>query len=236
MIITDDACWNPGDAWLTETVDPALQMSEYGISTHHSTSTMITVNTNLVKKSEEPRSYDDLLDPKWKGRIAMTRSPRTWMQVAYGLGEAKAVELLKGLLIKQKAKVLPKIMNVKSRILGGEFAIGIGTDAHTEIAKGAPVRHPDMDTLLLNTGGAWILKDSKAKNIAKLWGFWAVSSAGQKTLHDVRGFSLVSTKGTELYKYAAGRKTYVMPADWRLKNQRRLVKKFSAILKKYKNR
>jgi len=217
-------------------VDPALQMSEYGVATHNSTATMITVNTDLVSVSEEPRTYDDLLDPKWKGRIAITRSPRPWMQVVYGISEAKAVELLKGLLIDQKAKVLPRIMNVKSRVLGGEYAIGIGTDAFTEIAKGAPVRHPNMKNLLLNTGGAWILKDSKSKNVAKIWAYWVVSPAGQKVLHKVRGFSLVSTKGTDLHKYAAGRKTHVMPASWRLKNQTRLVKKFSAILKKYKNR
>ena len=217
-------------------VNPALQMSEYGITTHNSTATMITVNTNLVKKSDEPRSYDDLLNPKWKGKIAITRSPRPWMQVAYGISEAKAVELLTGLLVNQKAKVLPRIMNVKSRVLSGEYAIGIGTDAFTEIAKGAPVRHPNMNNLLLNTGGAWILKDSKAKNIAKIWGFWAVSTEGQQTLHKVRGFSLVSTKGTDLNRYAAGRKTHVMPANWRLKNQRRLVKKFAAILKANRNR
>ncbi|MEE2970944.1 MAG: ABC transporter substrate-binding protein [Pseudomonadota bacterium] len=217
-------------------VDPSLQMSDYGITTHNSTATMITVNTTLVKKSEEPRTYDDLLNPKWKGKIAITRSPRPWMQVAYGISEAKAVELLTGLLVNQKAKVLPRIMNVKSRVLGGEYAIGIGTDAFTEIAKGAPVRHPNMDNLLLNTGGAWILKDSKAQNFARIWGFWAVSEEGQKVLHKVRGFSLVKTKGTDLNKYASGRKTHVMPANWRLKNQRRLVKKFSAILKANKNR
>ncbi|NQU68984.1 MAG: extracellular solute-binding protein [Rhodospirillales bacterium] len=217
-------------------VDPSLQMSEYGVTTHNSTATMIMVNTNLVKVSEEPRSYDDLLDPKWKGRIAITRSPRPWMQVVYGLGEAKADQLLNGLLDTQKVRILPRVMDVRARVLSGEYAVGMSADAFKEVEKGAPVRHPNMDNLLLNTGGAWILKDSKAQNIGRLWGFWAVSEEGQQTLHKVRGFSLVTTKNTALNKYASGRKTHVMPADWRLKNQRRLVKKYSAILKKHKTR
>lgn len=217
-------------------IDPALQMSEYGVTTHNSTATMILVNSDLVKVGDEPRSYDDLLDPKWKGRIAITRSPRPWMQVVYGLGEAKADELLEGLLTKQKVRILPRVMDVRSRVLSGEYAVGMGSDAFKEVEKGAPVRHPNMDNLLLNTGGAWILKDSKAQNFARIWGFWAVSDEGQKVLHKVRGFSLVTTKGTALNKYASGRKTHVMPADWRLKNQRRLVKKYSAMLKKFKTR
>lgn len=217
-------------------VSPSLQMSDYGIMTHNSYSTMITVNTNLVKRKDEPRTYDDLLDPKWKGKIAITRSPRPWMQVVYGLGEKKAVELLEGLLSRQKVRVLPKIMDVRARVLSGEYPIGFGTDAFREIKKGAPVRHPDMDTLLLNTAGAWIVADSKRKNIARLWGYWITTPHGQKTLHDVRGFSLVTTKGTELNRYAQGKKVHAMPAEWRMKNQIRLVRKFAGILKKHRNR
>ena len=195
-------------------INPALQMSEYGVNTHNSTSTMIMVNSDLVKVADEPRSYDDLLDPKWKGRIAITRSPRSWMQMAFGIGEAKAEKLLKALLAYQNVRILPRVMDVRARVLSGEYAIGMSADAFKEVQKGAPVRHPDMDTLILNTGGAWILKDSKAQNIARIWGYWAVSPEGQEVLHEVRGFSLVTTKGTELNRYSQGRKVHVMPADW----------------------
>ncbi len=217
-------------------IDKSLQMSEYGIMTHNSYSTMISVNTDLVKPKDYPRTYDDLLLPKWKGRFAMTRSPRPWMQVVYGLGEAKAEELLKGLLKLQKPKVLPKIMDVRARVISGEFSIGMGSDAFREIRAGAPIQHPDLDVLLLNTAGAWILIDSKSKNVAKLWGYWITTPHGQNVVHDTRGFSLVTTKGTDLYKCAQGKKIHRMPPEWRMKNQKRLVKKFAKILKEYRKR
>ncbi len=28
-------------------------------------------NTNIVKKADLPKSYDDLADPKWKGKLAI---------------------------------------------------------------------------------------------------------------------------------------------------------------------
>ena len=34
--------------------------------------TLICINTNLVKPGEEPKSWHDLLDPKWKGKIFLT--------------------------------------------------------------------------------------------------------------------------------------------------------------------
>ena len=56
-----------------------LRQGGYGIKTHDSYLTMVTINTNLVKSGDEPRSYNDLLDPKWKGRIAAPRSPSPWV-------------------------------------------------------------------------------------------------------------------------------------------------------------
>ena len=31
----------------------------------------ILINTDLVKPADEPKSWQDLLDPKWKGKIVM---------------------------------------------------------------------------------------------------------------------------------------------------------------------
>ncbi len=41
-------------------------------------------NTNLVSAAEAPKSWEDLLDPKWKGRMGMTTDMRVWYMLALG--------------------------------------------------------------------------------------------------------------------------------------------------------
>lgn len=209
----------------------SLMQGEYGIKTHDSYLTMVTINTNLVKASDAPTSYDDLLKPKWKGKLAMPRSPSPWIYYSYAFGEKKAEQYLQTLLKQQQVKTLPRYPDVRSRIIAGEYAIGLGTEAWAEIRKGAPVLHPNMDMVILAARGAYIVKDSKSPNIAKLWGYWVVSPAGQKTIHDVRGYSLISTKTGDMYKYVQGKKVVDVPYDWRMKNEGRLSKKFRSVLR-----
>jgi ABC-type Fe3+ transport system substrate-binding protein len=218
--------------WAKEfSLPKSLMQGEYGIKTHDSFLTMVTINTNLVKPGDEPKSYSDLEDPKWKGKIAMPRSPSPWAYFTYALGEKKAESFLQTLLKKQNVKLLARYPDVRSRIIGGEFAIGLGTEAWAEIAKGAPVKHPDMDMVILAARAAYIVKDAKAPNIAKLWGYWVVSDAGQKTIHDVRGYSLISSKVGNMYKYVQGKKVLDIPYEWRMKNEGRLSKKFRGLLR-----
>lgn len=208
-----------------------LMEGEYGIKTHDSYLNLVTINTNLVKAADEPKSYDDILDPKWKGRVAMPRSPAPWVLFSYAFGEENAQKYLETLLRKQEVKLLARYPDVRSRIIGGEFAVGLGTDAWAEIAKGAPVKHPDVDTVILAARGAYIVKDAKAPNIARLWGYWAVTPAGQKTLHEVRGYSLVSSKSGYMYNYIQGKKVLDVPFDWRMNNEARLSKRFREVLR-----
>jgi iron(III) transport system substrate-binding protein len=51
-------------------------------------------NTNKVKKEELPRSYQDLLDPRWKGRIAIEADNHGWFgTLLTALGEDRGTKL-----------------------------------------------------------------------------------------------------------------------------------------------
>jgi iron(III) transport system substrate-binding protein len=56
-----------------------------------------TYNTNLVEKSELPRRWEDLLDPKWKGRLGIERYNAEWFLAVIKQigGEQKGVALFK---------------------------------------------------------------------------------------------------------------------------------------------
>ena len=58
----------------------------------------ITYNTKLVPKSDAPKSFDDLLNPRWKGRISLEREEYlvTQAHMQY-LGQQKGIEYFKKL-------------------------------------------------------------------------------------------------------------------------------------------
>src|SRR2546429_3050888 len=64
-------------------------------------------NTNLVKKSELPQGWEDLLDAKWKGRLGIERYNAEWLLAVVGQmgGEEKAVALLKEIVRKNGVSV-----------------------------------------------------------------------------------------------------------------------------------
>lgn len=64
-------------------------------------------NTNLVKKSELPQRWEDLLDAKWKGRLGIERYNAEWLLAVVGQmgGEEKGVALLKEIVRKNGVSV-----------------------------------------------------------------------------------------------------------------------------------
>jgi iron(III) transport system substrate-binding protein len=66
-------------------IDPYLSPSRKGIApefmdkqgywtTFYHLAVVLGFNTEKVKKDEAPKSYDDLLDPKWKGRMSLDQT------------------------------------------------------------------------------------------------------------------------------------------------------------------
>jgi iron(III) transport system substrate-binding protein len=55
-------------------------------------------NTNLVKKADLPKSYDDLLDPRWKGKLGIEADDSIWFgALVTALGEEKGLQLFREL-------------------------------------------------------------------------------------------------------------------------------------------
>ncbi|MEA2989946.1 MAG: iron(III) transport system substrate-binding protein [Alphaproteobacteria bacterium] len=56
-------------------------------------------NTNLVKKADAPKSYQDLLDPKWKGKLTIEADDAVWFgAVVTAMGEDKGLKYFRDLV------------------------------------------------------------------------------------------------------------------------------------------
>lgn len=106
-------------------------------------SMVIAYNTNLVKASEAPKGYMDILDPKWKGKIAVDTSPDTWV---FGMlnkwGNEKTYDYQKKLIQDQQALIRKGHTNQTNLLIAGAFPVAVELYSY-KIAdmknKGAPV-------------------------------------------------------------------------------------------------
>lgn len=83
-------------------------------------------NTDKVKKEELPKSYQDLLDPKWKGRLGVEANDQAWFAtLARELGEEKTIKLFRdvgagnGLSVRKGHTLLTNL------VAAGEVPLGL---------------------------------------------------------------------------------------------------------------
>jgi iron(III) transport system substrate-binding protein len=104
---------------------------------------IIAYNTNLVKPSDAPKSYADILDPKWKGKVSVDNSPDTWIfGMLHKWGDEKTYKYQKQLIQDQQALVRKGHTNQTNLLVAGAFPVSVELYSY-KIAdmknKGAPV-------------------------------------------------------------------------------------------------
>lgn len=112
---------------------------------------VLLVNSQQVKAGEEPRSLFDLIQPKWKGRVAIANPlfGTTSFHLAAifeALGDEKALQWLDGLKA-NGVQVLTSNGEVKRQVAGGQVAVGLtdSDDAAEAMADNQPVRAVFLD-------------------------------------------------------------------------------------------
>jgi iron(III) transport system substrate-binding protein len=149
----------------------------------------IAYNTDLVKKEDAPKSFADLLDPKWKGKMVKAHPAysgtimNSTFQVARDLGWEYLEKLAKQSVLQvQSATDTPK------KIALGERAVmvdGAGYLVIREKEAGKPVEivYPAEGTPLA-TGPSAVFKAAPNPNAARLFFNWMHSREGQQILVD----------------------------------------------------
>ena len=141
---------------------------------------VIAVNNDKIK--EPPKSWKDLLDPKYKGKIAMP-NPKV---AATALAAVAALKDKYGWEYWQKLKangvVVSKTMEMREKFGRGEYPITITMeeDVLKQIAQGvrATVVYPEEGSVIV-PGYICILKDTKNPEGAKKLVDWWLSRDGQ---------------------------------------------------------
>jgi iron(III) transport system substrate-binding protein len=150
----------------------------------------IAYNTNLVKKEDAPKSFADLLDPKWAGKLVkahpaysgtiMNSTQQTARELGWGYFEK---------LAKQRVLQVQSATDTPKKIALGERAVMVDGAGYLVIRNkeaGQPVEivYPEEGTPLA-TGPSAVFKAAPNPNAARLFQNWMHSREGQQLLVDV---------------------------------------------------
>jgi len=151
------------------------------------------VNTDLVPKGMEPKTFEDLLDPKWKGRMAWNVQPSVSAgqgfvgSVILAMGEDKARAYFSKLSKQNIAQLRVSGRQVLDQVIAGEYAIGLqifNNHAFISASKGAPVDWVKMQPPLVSYSAMSVPKGAPQPNAGKLLIDFIVSEEGQKIFAD----------------------------------------------------
>jgi iron(III) transport system substrate-binding protein len=153
----------------------------------------ILYNTELVKATEAPKSLDELLDPKWQGKISMPDPSRhaSTAQYLWNLQQVKGdkwMDFAKG-LAKQKPMLVESYSTVPNAIVRGEAHLGISYIQYTGQTKG-PIGFASIEQVFADPSDAALSAKAMNPNAAKLFIEYLCSAEGQKKVAETGEFVL----------------------------------------------
>ncbi|MFC1817396.1 ABC transporter substrate-binding protein, partial [Thermodesulfobacteriota bacterium] len=209
--------YSPNLAYIVE--DTIRRASGGGVFSagHYESARVLGYNTQLITRGELPKTYQDLLDPKWKGKVALSPGMGTvgWIgAMLFSHGED---------LVRRMAKQNFDVHMVTSRgvldmIIAGEYVCSPSmTDAHVIKSKKheAPIDYLRLEPSHVNLGQIVLPKHSSHPHAALLYiDFDLTKETGE--LYKATGY--VSTHkdvpGEETYKKYYGPFSTKQYAQW----------------------
>jgi ABC-type Fe3+ transport system substrate-binding protein len=154
----------------------------------------ILFNTDMVKPNDAPKTFDDLLAPKWTGKITMPDPTRhtTTAQFLWNLSKFKGDKWLDYVkaLAKQKPILVESLAPVTTTIIKGEAPVGITYIKYIKQYKG-PIGYVLMDKYLTDPNYMSLSVKTTRPNAARLYIDFICSAEGQKAAADEGEFPML---------------------------------------------
>jgi iron(III) transport system substrate-binding protein len=83
-------------------------------------------NTTLIRPADVPKSYEDFLDPKWKGKLGIEADDANWlMAIADRIGEAKVLALFRNIVATNGMSLRKGHTLLANLVVAGEVPLGL---------------------------------------------------------------------------------------------------------------
>jgi ABC-type Fe3+ transport system substrate-binding protein len=145
------------------------------------------VNTKLVAAADRPKTFEDLLLPKWIGKIAwrpnnLTGAPGFIGNVLMSMGEEKGMAYLKKFAAQRPIAVQVSDRAVLDQVVAGEYPLALQITNHNvgiSRKEGAPVDWLAFDAAMVQTEQMGLTKLGPHPNAGLLFIEFALSREGQ---------------------------------------------------------
>lgn len=155
-----------------------------GLWTAYMTNVMVSAyNTRQVKKDEAPRSVEDLLKPRWKGKLTMDSQSYVWFgTMLQYLGEEAGMRFMKRLneqnISHQRGRRL-----MTQLVAAGEFDMAVETNLNSVLTfnkQGAPLSFAPIQPYFLSPSLVFMSANAPRPYTGALFIDYLLSEEGQK--------------------------------------------------------
>jgi iron(III) transport system substrate-binding protein len=195
---------------------------------------VLAYNTKLLKPADVPNSYQDLLSPKYKGKMNLGTEDYEWFSVLLdGMGKEKGMAYVKA-LAKQDLQMPGSSSRMRVQLmLAGESAIAIAARGRrvTEFKEqGAPIDFRIFEPYAGEPLSAALMAQSPHPYAGMLFIDWILSQQGQAALAEIPRISIrkgIKQKGRlqELFEKDF---TFVDPASFGA-NVKQLIEQYNQV-------
>jgi iron(III) transport system substrate-binding protein len=128
--------------YLNNVVASALPKHKEYVATRISPVVM-AYNTDKIKKADLPKTYQDLLDPKWKGQLGIEANDQQWFYgVVSDMGTEKGLQYFRDLVSTNGLSVRTGHSLLNNMVVSGEVPMGLTLQGHIPVTakqKGAAI-------------------------------------------------------------------------------------------------
>ena len=155
-----------------------------GLWTAYMTNVMVSAyNTRHVKKDEAPRTVEDLLKPRWKGKLTMDSQSYVWFgTILQYLGEEAGLRFMKRLneqnISHQRGRRL-----MTQLVAAGEFDLAVETNLNSVLTlskQGAPLSFAPAQPYFLSPSLVFMSANAPRPYTGALFIDYLLSEEGQK--------------------------------------------------------
>ncbi len=188
-------------------------------------------NTKLIKKEEAPKTWEDLLDPKWKGKIVVDSRPQCFVNLAGAWGAQKVLDYVKKL--GQNSPIFVRGQTeLASMMAAGQYMLSASSylQALVYVAqKGAPISWSFPVPVPIDMVDQAVLKKAQHPNAGKVLLAW-LGSKGYKIWDEINWGRGLPYGGTLLEKTLQGRALSLPPSHEQMPDRQQFEREFMKVI------